>query len=69
MQSASRVALGATKRIVNQSFDLDAQALIEMEASAQAMCLASDYHKDAAIRFSEMRPLPFNWELFEKNDT
>ena len=69
MQAASRVALGATKRIVNQSFDLDAQALIEMEASAQAMCLASDYHKDAAIRFSEKRPLPFNWELFEKNDT
>lgn len=69
MQAASRVALGATKRIVNQSFELDAQALIEMEASAQALCLASDYHKDAAIRFSEKRPLPFNWELFEKKNS
>ena len=68
MQAASRVALGATKRIVNQSFDLDAQALIEMEASAQSLCLASDYHKDAAIRFSEKRPLKFNWEQFEKNE-
>ena len=67
MQAASRVALGATKRIVNQAFDLDAQALIEMEAAAQAICLASDYHKDAAIRFSEKRPLPFNWEQFEKD--
>ena len=69
MQAASRVALGATKRIINQSFDLDAQALIEMEASAQALCLASDYHKDAAIRFSEKRPLKFNWEHFEKDGT
>lgn len=67
MQAASRAALGATKRIVNQAFDLDAQALIEMEASAQALCLASDYHKDAAVRFSEKRPLKFNWEQFEKD--
>lgn len=67
MQAASGVALGATKRIVNQSFDLDANALIEMEAAAQAVCLASAYHKDAAIRFTEKRPLKFNWEQFEKD--
>ncbi|MFT5507302.1 MAG: 2-(1,2-epoxy-1,2-dihydrophenyl)acetyl-CoA isomerase [Hyphomicrobiaceae bacterium] len=68
MQKGSRTALGATKRIANQAFDVDANALIEMEASAQAVCLASDYHKDAAIRFSEKRPLLFNWEQFDKDD-
>ena len=68
MQAASRPALGATKRIANMAFDLDANALIEMEAAAQAICLASDYHKDAAIRFSEKRPLLFNWEQFEKDE-
>jgi 2-(1,2-epoxy-1,2-dihydrophenyl)acetyl-CoA isomerase len=69
MQTASRVALGATKRIANQAFDLDANALIEMEASAQAVCLASNYHKEAAIQFAEKKTLLFNWEQFEKDDT
>ena len=68
MQKASRAAIGATKRIANQAFDLDANALIEMEASAQAVCLASAYHKDAATRFAEKRPLLFNWEKFEIDD-
>lgn len=69
MQKASGPALGATKRIANQAFDLDATALIEMEAAAQAMCLASDYHKDAAKRFAGKQPLQFNWELLEKDET
>ncbi len=65
MQLASGPAFGATKRIANQAFDLDANALIEMEATAQAVCLATDYHRDAARRFSEKRGLKFNWEAFE----
>ncbi len=64
LQLASGPALGATKRIVNQAFDLDANALIEMEAAAQATCLASDYHKDAARRFVDKRGLKFNWDDF-----
>ncbi|MGI9425060.1 MAG: enoyl-CoA hydratase/isomerase family protein [Hyphomicrobiaceae bacterium] len=68
LQRASSTALGITKRIVNQAFDLDANALVEMEAAAQAICLASDYHKQAALRFSEKQPLLFNWEQFEKDD-
>lgn len=68
MQQASGPALSATKRIANQAFDLDANALIEMEAAAQAICLASDYHRDAAQRFASKQPLLFNWEAFEKVD-
>ncbi len=66
LQMASGPALGVTKRIVNQALDLDANALIEMEAAAQAICLASAYHKDAATRFVEKRALLFNWEEMEK---
>ncbi len=62
MQQSSRAAFGITKRIANQAFDVDASAHIEMEAAGQAICLASDYHKDAARRFAEKRPLRFNWE-------
>ena len=68
LQKASGPALSATKRIANQAFDLDANALIEMEAAAQALCLSSDYHKDAAVRFTTKQPLLFNWEAFDKED-
>ncbi len=67
MQMGSKAALGITKRVTNQAFDLDAHALIEMEAAAQAICAASDYHKDAARRFVEKQPLLFNWDAFEKD--
>ena len=62
MQQSSRAAFGITKRIANQAFDVDASGHIEMEAAGQAICLASEYHKDAAQRFAEKRPLRFNWE-------
>ena len=62
MQDASAGAFGITKRIANQAFDNDADALLEMEAAGQAICLAGDYHKDAVNRFVEKRPLRFNWE-------
>jgi 2-(1,2-epoxy-1,2-dihydrophenyl)acetyl-CoA isomerase len=62
MQGGSAIAFGITKRIANQAFDNDAMALVEMEAAGQAICLASDYHKDAVSRFVEKKPLRFNWE-------
>jgi 2-(1,2-epoxy-1,2-dihydrophenyl)acetyl-CoA isomerase len=62
MQGGSAIAFGITKRVANQAFDNDAMALIEMEAAGQAICLASDYHKDAVSRFVEKKPLRFNWE-------
>ena len=65
MQQGSRAAFGLTKRIVNQSFDIDAGGLIEMEAAGQAICLSSAYHADAVGRFKAKQPLKFNWEAVE----
>ena len=65
---ASTPAIGATKRILNQSFNLDAHAMVEMEAAAQAIFFTTDYHKDAIRRFVEKEPLAFNWEAMDKAD-
>ena len=63
---ANTPAIGATKRILNQSFNLDAQALIEMEAAAQATYMASEYHRDAIGRFLEKQPLDYDWERMDR---
>ena len=62
---ANTRAIGATKRIVNQSFNLDAQALIEMEATAQAVQLSSDYHQNAIKGFLDKQPLAYDWERMD----
>lgn len=65
MQNGSRAAFSLTKRIVNQSFDIDSGGLVEMEAAGQAICLSSAYHADAVGRFKAKQPLKFNWEAVE----
>ena len=69
---ANTPAIGATKRIVNLSFNLDANALIEMEAAAQAVYFSSDYHTNAIRSFLDKKPLAYDWERMdreaEKND-
>lgn len=62
---ASTPAQGLTKRILNQSFNLDASALVEMEASAQSILFQTDYHKEAIRRFVDKEPLEFNWEKMD----
>ena len=62
---ANTRAIGATKRIVNQSFNLDTQALIEMEAAAQAVQLSSDYHQNAIKGFLDKQPLAYDWERMD----
>ena len=68
LAQASTPAIGATKRILNQSFNLDAHALVEMEAAAQAIFFTTDYHKDAVRRFVDKEQLAFNWEAMDKAD-
>ena len=63
---ASTPAIGATKRILNQSFNLDANALIEMEAAAQAVCLSSDYHSNAIQGFLNKNPMAYDWERMDR---
>jgi 2-(1,2-epoxy-1,2-dihydrophenyl)acetyl-CoA isomerase len=63
---ASTQALGLAKGILNQSFNLDARALLEMEAMAQALAVNTDYHKQAVDRFMDKKPLLFAWESMGK---
>ena len=62
MQNASPTALAITKRVTNQTFENNAASIVEMEAAGQAVCLTSDYHRDAVTRFVDKKPLRFNWE-------
>jgi len=61
LQQASSVAFGITKRVLNQAFDLSASAVLEMEATGQAISFTTDYHKDSVQRFIDKRPLKFQW--------
>lgn len=56
---ASPLAIGLTKNILNQSFQLDQRALAELESYAQGLCMDSDYHRDAVRRFLAREPLAF----------
>ena len=62
IQHVSPTAFTITKRITNQTFENTATSIVEMEAAGQAICLTSNYHKDAVERFVTKKPLRFNWE-------
>lgn len=59
---ASTEALGIAKSVLNRSFNLDYDTLAELEASAQALALRTEYHQDAVARFLEKKPLAFRWD-------
>jgi 2-(1,2-epoxy-1,2-dihydrophenyl)acetyl-CoA isomerase len=67
--TSSRLAAGMAKTILNQALHTDQRALADMEAMAQALCLASDYHKEAVQRFLDKKPLEFDWDSMTKKDT
>lgn len=56
---ASTEALGMAKNILNRSFNLDQDTLAELESSAQALAIHSEYHKEAVANFLAKRPLRF----------
>ncbi|SDM08652.1 2-(1,2-epoxy-1,2-dihydrophenyl)acetyl-CoA isomerase [Oryzisolibacter propanilivorax] len=59
---ASSAAIGMAKTIMNQSFELDARAMAELEAYAQTMCRGSAYHLEAVRRFQAKEPPRFDWD-------
>ncbi|ARP74860.1 enoyl-CoA hydratase/isomerase family protein [Bordetella genomosp. 6] len=59
--SASTLALGMSKNILNRSFNLDQNTLAELESHAQALAIHSEYHETAVARFLDKQPLPFSW--------
>ncbi|MCC5988546.1 MAG: enoyl-CoA hydratase/isomerase family protein [Pararhodobacter sp.] len=58
--------LGMGKVILNQSFNLDQQALIELEAQAQALALETADHHERVGDFLAQRPLSYDWEAMDK---
>lgn len=58
---ASATAFALSKNLLNQSFDLDLRQIIEAETLAQAACLETTYHREAAQRFLDSQPARFRW--------
>ena len=65
-RDAPTTAIGLAKNVMNQSFNLDHRALLEMEAMAQSIARSSDFHKEAIRRFTAKEPPLFNWEAYAK---
>lgn len=61
MTQTSPLAFGLTKQISGRSMETGSDALLELEAQAQAICLASDYHKDAIDRFTRKEKPRFDF--------
>lgn len=61
MCDASPVAFGMTKQIAARAMELDSDALLQLEAQAQAICLTSAYHKDAIDRFTQKKAPRFDF--------
>jgi 2-(1,2-epoxy-1,2-dihydrophenyl)acetyl-CoA isomerase len=58
LDAAPPQALGLAKSILNRSFETDRQTMTQLEAAAQSLCAASDYHQEALRRFqSRLAPL------------
>ncbi|MEO3387917.1 enoyl-CoA hydratase/isomerase family protein [Mesorhizobium sp. CAU 1741] len=58
---ASPTAIALSKNLLNQTFGLDLRQVVEAETMAQAACLDTAYHRDAAQRFLEGAPPRFRW--------
>ena len=62
LANASTTAIGLAKNILNQSHNLDMRALLDMEAAAQGVASATDFHREAVRRFAAKEPALYDWE-------
>ncbi|WP_158970318.1 enoyl-CoA hydratase/isomerase family protein [Chachezhania sediminis] len=61
MCNSSRTAFAMTKAISARAMELDSDALLQLEAQAQSICLTSGYHKDAIDRFTRKEAPKFDF--------
>jgi len=66
LKVGSKLATGLAKKVLNGTFETDYATLAGQEASLQAVCLASDYHKEQVGRFNRKEPLPYDWDALAK---
>lgn len=62
LAETSPTAFALSKNLLNQSFGLDVRQIVEAETTAQAACLETAWHREAAQRFLEGKPARFLWE-------
>lgn len=55
LKAFSPVALAQSKRILQDSFQTDLRTILEREATAQGICMASDFHSEAVAAFLQRR--------------
>lgn len=65
-RGASTTAIGIAKNILNQSYNLDHRALLELEAFGQGVCHTTEYHAEAVRRFRDKEPALFDWDAMDK---
>jgi len=66
-KNASRQAIGLSKNIMNQSFNLDFRALGELEAFGQCVAHDTEYHEAAVKRFLNKEPTLFDWDKMQRD--
>jgi enoyl-CoA hydratase/carnithine racemase len=60
-QAAPTAAIGIAKGIMNHAFESDRRQVYAQEALAQALCLQSEFHREAARRFVAKEPPLYQW--------
>ena len=63
---ASTAAIGLSRTILNQSFNLDHRSMLEMEAFARSVASGSEHHSAAVARFVEKQPAVFDREAKDR---
>ena len=60
LTSGSASAIGAAKRLLNLSMDMDLKGLLEAEALTQGICMVSEDSREGADAFLNKREAVFN---------
>ncbi|MGG7567087.1 enoyl-CoA hydratase/isomerase family protein [Rhodovulum sp. DZ06] len=61
MTEGNPAAFELTKRISGQALETDAETLLALEQQAQSICLSSRYNGEAVERFTNKKPLRFDY--------
>ena len=59
--SAPTAAIGIAKMVMNHAFESERRQVYAQEALAQALCLQSHFHREAARRFVAKEPPLYQW--------
>jgi enoyl-CoA hydratase/carnithine racemase len=58
---APTAAIGIAKNVMNHAFESERRQVYAQEALAQALCIQSDFHREAARRFVDKEPPLYDW--------